>query len=75
LADGGSPAGAIREGDWKLIEWYENDRRELFNIREDLSERHDRAADNLAKVTELPVQLEDWRKLVGAKMPTVNGRD
>src|SRR3984885_3136320 len=29
---GGSPGGAIRAGDWKLIEWYEDNRRELFNL-------------------------------------------
>src|SRR5580704_12144030 len=38
---GGSPSGAIRDGDWKLIERYEDGRRELYNIPEDLSESHD----------------------------------
>jgi arylsulfatase A-like enzyme len=72
---GGSPAGAIRAGDWKLIEWYEDNRRELFNLHDDASERHDRAAENPAKVDELAAQLDAWRKSVGAKMPTVNHRD
>jgi len=67
---GGSPSGAVRAGDWKLIEWYEDGRRELFNLRDDVSERHDRAADNPAKVTELAAQLDAWRKSVGARMPT-----
>jgi len=71
---GGSPAGAIRVGDWKLIEWYEDGRRELFNIREDLSERHDRAAENPPKVQELAMGLDAWRRAVGAKMPTANNR-
>ncbi len=69
---GGSPAGAIRVGDWKLIEWYEDGRRELFNIREDLSEHHDRAAENPAKVRELAARLDAWRHTVGVKMPTPN---
>jgi arylsulfatase A-like enzyme len=69
---GGSPAGAVRVGDWKLIEWYEDGRRELFNLREDLGERHDRASDNPAKVRELASQLDAWRHAVGAKMPTPN---
>jgi arylsulfatase A-like enzyme len=72
---GGSPAGAIRVGDWKLIEWYEDGRRELFNLREDLSERHDRASDNSAKVQELATQLDAWRHTIGAKMPTPNKRN
>jgi arylsulfatase A-like enzyme len=71
---GGSPAGAIRVGDWKLIEWYEDGRRELFNIRKDLSECHDRAVENTATVRELAAQLDVWRKSVGAKMPTANNR-
>jgi arylsulfatase A-like enzyme len=69
---GGTPAGAIRIGDWKLIEWYEDGRHELFNLREDVGERHDRAAENPTKVHELAAQLDAWRHVVGAKMPTTN---
>jgi arylsulfatase A len=61
-------------GDWKLIEWYEDGRRELFNIRADLGERHDLAAANPGKVRELAAQLDAWRQSVGAKMPTRNDR-
>lgn len=69
---GGSPSGAIRDGDWKLIERYEDGRRELFNIRGDLGEHHDCAAENPAKVEELASRLDAWRHAVGAKMPTPN---
>ena len=55
---GGSPAGAVRVGDWKLIEWYEDGRRELFNIDKDLGERNDLAAENPAKVRELAAYLD-----------------
>jgi arylsulfatase A-like enzyme len=72
---GGSPSGAIRDGDWKLIERYEDDRRELYNIREDLSERHDRAAEKPERVQELAARLDAWRHAVGAKMPTLNKRN
>jgi len=71
---GGSPAGAIRVGDWKLIEWYEDGRRELFNIGNDLGERRDLATENPSKVRELASQLEAWRRAVDAKMPTLNQR-
>ncbi len=72
---GGSPAGAIRAGDWKLIEWYEDGHRELFNLREDAGERHDRAAENPTEVRELAAQLDAWRHSVGAKMPTPSKRN
>ncbi len=71
---GGAPSGAIRDGDWKLIEWYEDGSRELFNIREDIGERRNRAADMPDKVRELAAQLEAWRHSVGAVMPTVNAK-
>jgi hypothetical protein len=36
---GGPPAGSVRRGDWKLIEFYEDGRLELFNLKDDLSEK------------------------------------
>lgn len=69
---GGAPGAAIREGDWKLIEWYEDGRRELFNLREDLGEQKDLATSNPDQVTALAAKLEAWRKDVGALMPTPN---
>jgi arylsulfatase A-like enzyme len=71
---GGAPAGAVRDGDWKLIEWYEDGDRELFNIREDLGEKHNRTADLPDKVRELAAKLDAWRRDVGAVMPSPNGR-
>ena len=38
---GGSPGAAIRKGDWKLIEWYETNTIELFNLKDDLGEVED----------------------------------
>jgi arylsulfatase A-like enzyme len=69
---GGAPGSALRDGDWKLIEWYEDERRELFNLREDPEERRDRAAEMPAKVKELAGRLETWRKETGALAPTRN---
>lgn len=70
---GGAPGGAVRLGDWKLIEWYEDGgRRELFNIRDDLEEKTDLSAQRPAKVQELAGLLQSWRKDVGAVMPTPN---
>ncbi len=69
---GGAPHGAIRDGDWKLIEWYEDGALELYNIPEDISEQHNLAAKNPDKAKELHAKLIAWRKEVGAVMPTPN---
>jgi arylsulfatase A-like enzyme len=69
---GGSPAGAIRLGDFKLVEWFEDMRVELFNLRDDPGERHDLAAAMPEKAAALRQQLHDWRKRLDAAMPTPN---
>ena len=69
---GGAPNGAIRDGDWKLIEWYEDGALELYNIAQDLGEKTNLAAQQPEKVKELHAELIAWRKEVGAVMPTPN---
>ena len=69
---GGSPNGVIRDGDWKLIEWYEDGALELYNIQQDISEKNNVAAQQPDKVQELHTKLIAWRKEVGALMPTPN---
>lgn len=69
---GATPHGAIRDGDWKLIEWFEDGALELYNIPQDLSEKHDLAAEQPAQVKVLHAKLIAWRKEVGALMPTPN---
>jgi arylsulfatase A-like enzyme len=69
---GGRPGGAIRSGDYKLIEFYEDGRRELFDIKKDLSESRNLAADKPEIVKELAARLNTWRTAVGARMPTPN---
>ena len=67
---GGAPAAAVRDGDWKLIEWYEDGSVELFNVRDDASEKSNVAAQHPEQVKQLRDKLDAWRKDVGAKMPT-----
>lgn len=67
-----TPGGAIRAGDWKLIEYFEDGHLELYNLKIDLSEKHNLAASEPAKREELLGLLRNWRKEVGAKMPTPN---
>jgi arylsulfatase A len=67
-----SPGAAIREGDFKLLEYFENNTVQLFNLREDIGEQHDLAASQPAKVEQLRHRLHAWRQEVGAQMPTPN---
>jgi arylsulfatase A-like enzyme len=66
------PAGAVRSGDWKLIEFFEDGRLELYNLKDDIGEQHNLAAKNPEKVKELQAKLAAWRTSVGAKMPMPN---
>ena len=67
---GNKPSGAVRAGDYKLIEWYENSRIELYNLKNDIGERHDLATQMPKKAAELRRMLHKWRKQTNAKMPT-----
>lgn len=69
---GGAPGGAVREGDWKLVEWYEDGTRELYNVRTDIGEQKNLAAEMPEKVQALAAKLDAWRKDVGAVMPVAN---
>jgi arylsulfatase A-like enzyme len=69
---GGAPFGAARDGDWKLIEWYEDGSLELFNLRDDLGEQKNVAGKNAEKVQELRAKLVAWRADTHAVMPTPN---
>jgi arylsulfatase A-like enzyme len=69
---GSRPGGAIRSGDWKLIEFYETGRRELYNVKEDPSESRNRAAENPEIVERLAAKLHAWLKETGAQMMSSN---
>jgi len=72
---GSRPSGAVRAGDYKLIEWYENGAVELYNLRDDISEKEDLAEKMPEKAAELKAMLAKWRKQVNAKMPASGPRD
>ena len=71
---GGAPAAANRQGDWKLIEWLEDGRVELFDLGRDIGEATDLAAEHPARVSTLRAALHAWQHDVGAVMPTANPR-
>lgn len=66
-----TPAGAIRSGDWKLIEWFETGRLELYNLKYDLGESKNLAKENPAKLKELHEKMKAWREDVAAPVPTM----
>ena len=67
-----SPGGAIRAGDYKLLEYFENNTVQLFNLKEDIGEQRDLAASQPAKAAELREMLHAWRTKVGARMQVPN---
>ena len=64
---GGRPAGAVREGNWKLIEQYEDGSLELFDLSKDPAETTNFAATEPAKAGGLKMKLAGWRRSVGAQ--------
>ncbi len=65
-----TPSSAVREGDFKLIEFFEDGgRRELYNLRTDPSEQHDLAAAMPNKATSLYRTLQAWQSETGAAIP------
>jgi arylsulfatase A-like enzyme len=69
---GGKPGAAVRAGDHKLIELYENGRRELFDLRKDPGESRNLIESSPALARELGDKLDRWRQEVGARMTKPN---
>lgn len=67
-----TPAGAIRARNWKLIEYFEDERVELYNLAKDLSEKTNLAQKMPKKANQLRKRLHNWRTSVNAAMPTPN---
>jgi len=68
----GMPGGVIREGEFKLIEYFENGELELYNLAEDLSETTNLLAEHPEKAAAMQKKLHAWRASNQAKMPTPN---
>src|SRR5208282_3438364 len=69
---GGTPSGAIREGDWKLIEFYEDGHVEFYNLALDPGEQYNFASSFSDKATDLLGKLQSWRERLNASMPRPN---
>lgn len=71
---GGEPSSLFRDGDWKLIHYYEDGRNELYNLRVDPTEQSDLSRSYPARTKTMWNQLEGWLLSVGAKFPAPDPR-
>jgi len=67
-----TPVSAVRAGDWKLLEYLEDNRVELYQLRDDPAERTDLAQERPEKAAELRTLLHTWRQSVDAALPRAN---
>ena len=67
-----NPYGAIRSGNYKLIEFFEDGKLELYNLKDDLAEESNLADAMPEKAAELLKELEQWRVSVAAQLPAPN---
>ncbi|PHS01309.1 MAG: sulfatase [Blastopirellula sp.] len=71
-AGGDGPYTAVRSGNWRLIQFHDDMRTELYNLANDIEESKNQASDHPQLVTQLTDKLNKWRKSVNAQMPTEN---
>ena len=69
---GGVPSGAVRAGDYKLIEFYEDNHLELYNLGPDIGESEDLSKSDPKRAARMAAMLKKWRESVGAEMPQQN---
>jgi arylsulfatase A len=69
---GGKPSGAIRSGDLKLVEFYEDGTQELYNLKNDPGETNNLAKDLPKVAFQLQARLDAWRRSTKAQMPLPN---
>lgn len=67
-----TPASAMRQGDWKLLEFFEDGSLELYNLKDDRSETQNIAKAEPQRAAAMQRQLQAWHKEVGARMPVPN---
>ena len=65
-----APCSVLRKGDWKLIQYFETNKTELFHVRQDFREVNDLSRSNPTKTAELLEELKSWQQRTGATVPT-----
>ncbi|MEZ4707456.1 MAG: sulfatase [Caldilineaceae bacterium] len=69
---GGTPGSSVRLGDYKLIEFFEDGRLELYNLRKDVSEERNLIDAEPEMAVRLHALLQEWRAAVEAQIPQSN---
>jgi len=69
---GDTPAAAIRKGDWKLLEFFETGKIELYNLKNDISEQYDLSSKHKIRTKSMLKGLHKWQSSVDAQMPVIN---
>jgi arylsulfatase A-like enzyme len=69
---GGRPGGAMRKGDWKLVENYEDGTVELYNLRRDAGERRDVSDEEPRRARQMKTSLAQWRARMASQTNTLN---
>jgi arylsulfatase A-like enzyme len=67
-----TPVGLVEVGDWKLMEFFEDGRLELYNLKDDIGESRNLAEEMPDKTKELHAKMLAWREAIKAPMPTKN---
>lgn len=67
-----SPGGAIRVGDYKLLDYFENGSVQLFNLKKDIAEQKDLSEKHPQIASQLKAKLDAWRVEVNANMMKPN---
>ena len=69
---GGTPGSSIRMGDYKLIEFFEDGKTELYNLKEDIKEENDISGLYPETASKMKAMLREWREENEAKIPKPN---
>jgi arylsulfatase A-like enzyme len=69
---GSRPSGAMRDGPWMMVEYYDDQQAELYDLRQDLGESRDLAPSRPQRVDQMRAALAAWRREVHAQGNTPN---
>lgn len=69
---GSRPGGAIRDGNWLLVEFYDEEKVELYDLSVDIGEKHDLAGEQPERTAAMRTALDAWRKESNVQYNTLN---
>ncbi|MGR3807324.1 sulfatase [Pasteurella testudinis] len=69
---GCTPGCSVREGEWKLLEFFEDNKLELYNVYHDIAETNDVSRQHPDITARLKAKLDQWKQQVGARIPQPN---